>query len=66
MCEKCKQAVDLLTERGYSEKGAVDILWSETAFPAGDGDCVLRQVKEFIKKQDTKKVKMPKRIRKMT
>ena len=57
MCEKCKQAVDLLTERGYTDKQAMDILWAETAFPAGSGDFVLGQVKEFIKKQDAKKAK---------
>lgn len=51
MCEKCGQAVNLLKKRGLSEKEVMDILWSETAFPAADGDFVLKQVKQFIKKQ---------------
>jgi len=60
MCEKCKQAVDLLIAKGYSDKSAMDVLWSETAFPAGDGDFVLKQVREFIEKREKERKKVKK------
>ncbi len=53
MCEKCKQAHDLLTAKGFSNDDAMNVLWEETAFPAGDGDFILKQVRAFLKKQKT-------------
>ncbi|KKL14102.1 hypothetical protein LCGC14_2519130 [marine sediment metagenome] len=48
MCQQCvNNLIDLLPDdMTWDER--VDVLWSRTAFPAGNAETVERQLKEFV------------------
>ena len=48
MCQQCvNNLIDLLPdEMTWDER--MDVLWNQTAFPAGDANTVERQLKEFV------------------
>ena len=47
MCQQCvNNLIDLLPD-DMSWSARMDVLWSYTAFPAGDADTVERQLKEY-------------------
>ncbi len=48
MCQQCvNNLIDLLPdEMTWDER--MDVLWNQTAFPAGDANTIERQLKEFV------------------
>ena len=50
MCMICQRAVLKLRKKtGWSRVTAMGFLWSNTAFPVGDGASVLAEVERFLR-----------------
>ena len=52
MCQKCvNNLIDLLPDdMPWSER--MDVLWNQTAFPAGSAETVERQLREYMDRRD--------------
>lgn len=49
MCEKCKEAFDIIKKRfNATDEETMNILWEQTAYPVADGEHVLGQAKELV------------------
>ena len=51
MCQKCADAMDKYFPN-LTDEEKMDILWNATAFPAGCGETVARQLKEAKESTD--------------
>jgi len=49
MCVLCARASLKLMDDGYSQDAAMSLLWNATAYPMGDGEQILAQVRTLLR-----------------